>query len=138
MSTKPYTESRFHPRQTAETRAGRAPFQASCPTCHELLGYLRKEDAGNRAYGAQVSNMPIPTNARRPCAFVGELSGKTRAGRARFQGSSLAGLAHRAPQCADVEHWTAMHANQRTAETFIQKRNSKCATEYFQRSRFIH
>ena len=27
---------------------------------------------------------------------------------------------------------------ERTAETFIQKRNSKCATEYFQRCRFIH
>ena len=49
MSANPHTESRFHPRQTTETRAGRAPFRASCPTSHELRRYLRKEDAGNRA-----------------------------------------------------------------------------------------
>ena len=63
MSANPDTESRSHTRQATEARAGRAPFQASCPTIHDQRRYLRKEDAGNRAHGAQVSITPIPTKA---------------------------------------------------------------------------
>ena len=77
MSANPHTESRFHPRQTTETRAGRAPFRASCPTSNKLRRYLRKEDAGTRAYGAQISSTPIPTKAHGGGgAFAGELSGE--------------------------------------------------------------
>ena len=39
-------------------------------------------------------------------------------------------------RCKTLE-WGTMFF-ERTTETFIQKRNSKCATEYFQRSSFIH
>ena len=117
MSANPHTETGFHPRQTTETRAGRAPFQASCPTSHELRRYLREEDAGNRAYGAQVSSTPIPTKARGGVRLQANCHGR-RAPAARVsKAAPLTGLDRRAPQCADNEHWKAMYVNHRTAHS---------------------